>query len=284
MNIEDYLKFYETENALYMPNEIFDDLQKNIQKSIHIPFAYSYYYLLSWLYRYAKYGTIAITNKEIKQILGYHPENSEMNYLMKKNGLLDQIGYTITDKNFPLLWIYDGDQLDFEMLYDQENKDDFLIGRNRKYTIKFPVKCFYRTKDSLNNNVKDGTFYSIENTHYVPFKVFLFCMNNKDIGTIGFYLWAYLKMQNQLYNGTYDVSLSQLAKEINLSERTMIRYLILMKKHNMIVCTFNQDYFSLDLELDKRKSNSYMVNDPEQFSELQIPISKMTVLKRSNEK
>lgn len=276
MDIRKYLQFYEKENDLYMPNEIFVDLQKHIGKSIYIPFAYSYYYLISWLYRYAKYSGIPITNKEIKVILGYSPTYPEINYLIKKNGLLDQIGYTSTTKDFPVEWSYES-ELEFVKLSEQEDehKELYMQGKNRKYSIKYPVKCFYRND---NSHEIDGTFYNVENTHYVPFEVFLFCVNNKSVGIIGFYLWSYLKMQNQLHDGKYDISLEELSGNTKLTKRTMVNYLNELKKYNMITCVYNQEFFSLALDKKDRKANTYITNDFYKFTNKPNQIKNMTIV------
>ena len=72
--IEQLLQFNDYESKIFMPNEIFGDLQKNIDNASHIAFAYSYIYFVTWLYRYAKYGMVneLIDQKFIKRILGYN--------------------------------------------------------------------------------------------------------------------------------------------------------------------------------------------------------------------
>src|SRR5690606_30549103 len=113
---------------------------------------------------------------------------------------LDNIGYTITDKDFPLGWTYEDKFLEFNMLSDLDEDSQRLIKQqySRKFTVKYPVKAFYRSNVSEEDNYLDGTFFEVENTHLVPFNVFLFCMSKKDIGCTGFYLWSFIKMKNQL--------------------------------------------------------------------------------------
>lgn len=74
------------ESKLYMPNEIFADLKANIKNTPHIAFAYSYIYLVTWMYRYTKHivGQEVISNSTIKEILGYSAVTRTINYLIKK--------------------------------------------------------------------------------------------------------------------------------------------------------------------------------------------------------
>lgn len=108
--LEELLQYHEKESKIFMPNEIFDDLKGAIPDSPHIAFAYSYTYLAAWLYRYSKHISPTegfIDNVKMKQILGYNENYKKLDYLIKKNGLLDQLGYTETVKDFPTSWTYD---------------------------------------------------------------------------------------------------------------------------------------------------------------------------------
>ncbi|MGG4039284.1 hypothetical protein [Heyndrickxia ginsengihumi] len=181
--IKESLQFNKKETNIFMPNEIFNDLQNNIKKSVHIPFAYSYYYLITWLYRYAKYGSISIDNKNIKEILGYNKDYKPIDYIIKKNGILDLMEYTITTKDHPISWEVNDNYLNFSMLsdFDEETIKTIKKIKSRKYMIKFPYKSFFRTKESEEDNYEDGTFYDVSNTHLIPFEVFMFCMSKKEI-------------------------------------------------------------------------------------------------------
>lgn len=278
ININKLLQYNEKESKLYMPNEIFNDLKASGIKSKHIPLAYSYYYLISWLYRYTKYqiGTI-IDHKLIKQLLGYSPTYPEIDYIIKRNGELDKIGYTTTEKDIPLSWTFEDDFLDFYMLSDLDEDMQRIIKQqlSRKYTIKFPNKAFHRSRESEEDKYLDGTFYDISNTHLVEFEVFTFCMNKKEIGVTGFYLWSYLKIKNQLYSGGYDVSLDDLSCETGIARSTMCEYLNRLKEYKMIKCVHNQEYFCFGLDSDEKKANTYITNEWEYFSDSKMKIERM---------
>ena len=179
--IKELLQYTDGESKIYMPNEIFEDLKSVIKNSPHLAFAYSYIYLVHWLYRYTKYTSSKsiITNEHIKEILGYNSKTKGLDYLIKKNGLLDELGYTLTTNDIPLHWKYDKyDGLEFTLLHDSIaeeleinpslTKGDILKVYQipRKYNVKLPVKAF----DRYSNDDIDGTFYEVSNTHLIPFE------------------------------------------------------------------------------------------------------------------
>ncbi|WP_366162641.1 hypothetical protein ABXS71_06190 [Bacillus infantis] len=273
--IEKCLDFYEKE-IIYMPNELFSELQENITNSSQLTFAYSYLYLITYLYRYCKYFRVSgIDNNKIKEILGYSNNTRSINSIIKKDGLLDELELTSTTKDFPIDWNYDSisKTMEFQMFSDlDERKDEILIATtkralNRKYSFKYPVRAFYRfpndeeLKEDYNKGYEDGTFFYVENTHQVPLEVFMFCMANEKIGCTGFYLYSYLKMKNDYYDGGYDCPVGKLAEETGIPTRTLSKYLDVLKKYNMVKCVVNQEYFVLGLPDEERKANTYITED-----------------------
>lgn len=267
-------------NDIFMPNEIFNDLKNVLSNSSHLAFAYSYYYLISWLYRYAIYGNDIYTTDTIKEILGYYKNNKTVNYIIKKNGLLDNMGYTQLQSDYPVFWTFEDNELSFTMLseYDIETQKLLKSKASRNYKIKVPLKGIYRTEEDINEGYESGTFYEIDNTHHIPFDVFLFCVSNENIGVIGFYLWSYLKMKNQIHSSGYDVSIDYLAKETGVKRSSTVKYLNVLKSHRMIICLHNQDYFVKGLSEDERKSSTYIVNDCSNFSDKPVEYEKMKVI------
>jgi hypothetical protein len=267
--IKEYLGYHEQESKIFMPNEIFTDLRNALpDSSSHLAFAYSYYYLTSWLYRYTKYvKSNLIDNGKIKKLLGYNEDYKKIDYIIKKNGLLDQIGYTRTVKDFPVLWEYDNyEGLEFTM-YSEQREDIHRynnITPSRKYNIKFPVKAFERIIDGdLETN---GTFYDIENTHEIPFEVFMYCLDNEQIGLTGFYIYSFIKRMNDYYRGGWDISVEGMPTDMGISERTISRYLDVLRKYNLIKVEHNQEYFCLGLDSNERKANTYYANEINEFT------------------
>jgi hypothetical protein len=203
--LNNLIQYNKHESKLFMPNEIFTDLLNRLKSnnknenqepkskefvvlkngkqrksrgvstdisSNHIAASYSYIYLVTWLYRYAKYGIKHYNVSELKQILGYSPKSKELDFLIKKNGLLDQIGYLETVKDFPISSIYkhgESEEIEFAMLSDLDEDTKELIKKysnlSRKYTIKFPVKAFFRNRESeeIQEEYKedeDGNYYA----------------------------------------------------------------------------------------------------------------------------
>ncbi|WP_146548785.1 hypothetical protein [Rummeliibacillus suwonensis] len=283
-DIKELLRYNEMESKVFMPNEIFEDLKQSDIKPVHIPFAYSYYYLINWLYRYTKYYETRINNKQIKEILGYHPDQKTIDYILKKNGVLDQIGYTQTVKDFPVMWELDKfEGLKFIMLSDMDGftQQDIKKHLSRKYSIKYPVKAFVREYDDEGNIDEEGTFYNIMNTHCVPFEVFIFSMQNDKLGCTAFYLYSYIKMMNDKFLGGWDISIRQMVKDTGVSKKTLERYLDQLNKHKMIETIHNMEYFCLATQPEERKSNTYIVNEFDKFLVEPQTYQKLKVIRSS---
>ncbi|MCM3719173.1 hypothetical protein [Fictibacillus phosphorivorans] len=308
-----YNEYKGSESKIFMPNEIFEDLIKSLNEELpqkeqskveyiteknkvrkkrglnkgvstnHIAFAYSYIYLVTWLYRYTKYTVLksGISNSTIKEILGYKPETRTVNYLIIKNGLLDKIGYLETHKDFPVWWSQSQyEALDFQMY--SEEKDSFpyhTIPKN--FTIKYPIKGFYREVNDDGTVEIEGTFNEVDNTHCVPFEVFMYCMSKDDIGCTGFYLYSYLLHKNDIY-GDYDVSLEDLSKQTGIADRTLDKYLGILKAYRMIDFKINQEFFAIGLREEDRMANTYSINEYGEFSNEPIPYDKINIVKKKD--
>ncbi|MFS1518529.1 hypothetical protein V1503_19010 [Bacillus sp. SCS-151] len=244
-NIKEALQWNYQQNKVYMPNEIFEDLRLlHGKKCDHIAFTYSYYYLICWLFRYTKYGEMKIDTKLIKRMLGYSPDNKKINYIIKKNGLLDQIGYTLTDSNYPISWDYNDGDIEFTLIsdMDEEVRKTFYQYRGNNFKVKLPIKAIWRTKESKEEGLWDGTFYEIENTHCIPFDVFSFCLENDNLGVTGFYVYAYFKCKCQWFNGRYNKSIENISEEIGMAKNTVDKYLNSLKKSEMVNWEENDKY------------------------------------------
>lgn len=298
MNLEKYdelsklLQFDEEyESKIFLPNEIFSDLANSneFKTANHRAFAFSYIYLTTWLYRYCKYSnsTEIINQRKLKEILGYSPDDKRTNYLIKKNGLLEQLDYLKTTTNFPISWEFEGTAYDdndnllpieFEMYHDLKEYDPYLYGvlnMGKNFNIKYPVKAFHRNG---NENELDGTFYNFERTFLIPFEVFLYCMSNEEVGTVGFYLYSYIKMNNQKFDEGYNISYVKLANNLKLTETTTKKYMAVLKKYKMVKFYHRQEFFVYGLEKSKRRSNSYYANEAELFTGKPISYDKIKVL------
>ena len=224
-----------TQYRIFMPNEIFEDLKELKSKGVgHIAFAYSFYYFISWLYRYAKYGEMKIDTGMIKQVLGYSPDNKKVNYLIKENGWLDQIGYTYSDTDYPIAWEYKED-VTFHMLSDLDDELRKVIqnSRGKNYKIKVPVKGLWRDQISQVEGIENGTFYEIDYTHEIPFDVFARCMDRDSLGVVGFYLYGYVKYRCDKFN-KYNSSFERIGNEVGMSRNTADKYLTALIREGLI--------------------------------------------------
>jgi|SRR5699024_8920484 len=278
--------FKSKEAKHFMPNEIFEDLQANISKSPHVAFAYSYYYLTSWLYRNAKYGEklpININTKTIKQLLGYTPTNKTLNYIIKKEGTLDTMGYTKNDWDYPVHWSIEDKQVRFTTISDVDDQQWNIIHGSRRtdYEAKYPVKHFYRDPEDMEIDELTGVFNDVSDTHMVPFEAFMQCMSIDELGTTGFYLFSYLKKQNQHFVDGYDASLDRLSRETGIPRMSINRYITSLKEYNLIKVVHNQEFFSLGIKAKDRLASTYITSKPTEFTRKVVEYEKLKVKKKA---
>jgi len=143
-------------------------------------------YLTRFLYRNCKYFHTQklLDAKVMKELLGYSRSNRTMNYITKKGGLLDDMGYTESTKNYP-----DPHQFEegFESLLAAAHKEsigDALPLVPKMFFLKYPILAYKRVlKCEVEGQIEEkemgGTFSNTTNTHSVPFEVFVFCMSKK---------------------------------------------------------------------------------------------------------
>ncbi|MGF9975327.1 replication/maintenance protein RepL [Viridibacillus arvi] len=293
---------YEDDNNIAMPNELFTTLlnwKDNKQiKANHIPFTYAYLYYQTYLYRYVKYDVHVPATSEIKLDLGYAQNYKPIDYIIKKDGLLDSEGITISTSDFPVIQEWkDQNRMKYERvkistlssLNDEHHNfvHDWKKERNinLKQTIKYPVFAFFRDVTTYDESVVyedslyDGTFYFAENTTIIDIRVFEFCMNNKDLGVNGFYLYAYLKNQNYKYNDDFKATRIRMAKETGMSERTVQTYMNALREHNLVKAIYNMECFSLAIK-DDRIPNTYVVNEHAEFSTEKVVYEKQLFITR----
>lgn len=276
------------ESDVFLPNEIFSDLQACIIDSSHIAYAYSYMYLTHFSYRNCKYLALPnyLDGNVMKEILGYSKSNRTMTYITKKGGLLDEIRYTETTKNFPITWKFEeaiDEKLTFCLIEDfKKLLENRVLLIPNMFTSKYPILAFDRVlKFEVEGEMEEkkiaGTFFDATSTHSVPYEVFLFCMSKKELGVIAFYLYSWLKHRNNLFEGGYDVSLSRLSEETKINRRSLIKYMNLLKGFRMIDFRHNQEFFVLGAFEEDRKATTYMTNDVSFFLEKYKPYKKMGV-------
>lgn len=214
--------------TIFMPNEIIDDLRSNIKTSRHVAFAYAYYYYVSYLYRYCKYcEDKKNTQSDIKEKLGSNKAENRVNYLIKKDGILDSLGYTKTTDDYPVEWYLDEDNVvvfkTINSIREEYGKSKSTQTRN--YKVKIPVKCFHRTGESLEDNLLDGTFYDVSHTYKIDYKIFDVMMKHKDdLGVTAFYIYGFLKSESKS-DMQINISYKDISKKLGISLETLSKYL-----------------------------------------------------------
>ncbi|MFJ7371676.1 replication/maintenance protein RepL [Lysinibacillus sp. NPDC098008] len=288
MTLKENLQQYNLEVA--MPNELFPQLLQMKEdkelKPVHIGFTYSYIYLQTYMYRYSTYGTYVPNGKEIKELLTYTPSNKAVDYIIKKNGLLEQKDILTTTNHFPIISEMEYDEYGIdrvpkittiqefckEIQYETVDEWREQMKINRASTCKYPVFGFEREYD---DGCVEGTFFDISDTTLIDMNTFLFCMSTDDIGVNGFYVYAYLLDKSNKFNNDFKATHKRIAKETGLSEKTVQRVMDALRSHNLITTVHNMEYFSFAVPKKDRKASTHKVNVSANFSADKIEYEKL---------
>ena len=190
-------KFFKGDNSRNFINidiNTFDEFNRllatgDIKNNRHKTIAFSYYCLVSYLWKYSKYSSQIISVQDIKRILLLGEGDKRIDYIIKKNGVLDSHGFTETTRDFPIATIFDENNMICVKTLkdlDEESAKFFLSQCGKRYTCKKPIPQYKR--DS-----KDGLMFSKDDV--VPVSVFeltrtLLC---PEISFDGFYVYMYIK-------------------------------------------------------------------------------------------
>lgn len=230
----DYFQWDEVNDVVpNVPNEIFNDLaNSSISSFRHRAFAYSFYYLISYLYRNKKYGVIELSDLySLRLIELLYGDRKPINYITKRGGVLDQMGYTSSENDFPISCIIDSTLTGFN-LYSELNeveKDMFSVPSG--FMCKKPLKAFYRHKD---DDYCTGTFFEFENTHRIDFTIFARCISSSRYGFEQFYIYSFLSAYEQFINSKPNVFKSYIALSISISPKNLNRILSNLEKLKLV--------------------------------------------------
>lgn len=243
MNRYDIINYNKGETRIFIPNEIFDDLQTAIQIPTHLAFAYSYYYMITYLYRYNKYFYTKFTQSMIKEFLGVNPIYKKVDYIIKKGGVLDTLGYTETTTDYPISCTLTDDKIPmFKTIHEwkYENPDMIPYMKDeRNFKIKYPVKAFFRDELSRKNDLYNGTFYEARYTHGIHVNTFVDALeggsNGQKIGYMGFYLYGFISALIGQSGGHYvAVSINEIGKQTKLSHPTLVKTFDVLEKEKFL--------------------------------------------------
>jgi hypothetical protein len=272
------------ENYLLMPNEVIEMLVKdeelNRAKAPHVAVAYTYLFLITWLYRYAKYGVMELentTNKAIFRIMGIAETSKEYYYIIKKGGVLDRLGLTATHSftKAPMSWYFleeeDYNFIEFELFeeMDVEIKQIWTEGASlKRRQVKEPLLATGYRNPFNEEDVEafNGTFneYGKEYTHMVGMDAFIKCVTTEDLGINAFYMQSFLRSR---YGKNTDVSISleTISAESGLKSGTRDKALKMLKAYHMLFCMPSN--FCLERGEYKTDSSTYcLVEDSKEWN------------------
>lgn len=226
----DYFEWNEVHDVVpNIPNEIFNDLTNSSIKSFrHRAFAYSFYYLSSYLYRNSKYGTLSLSNLySLRLIELLYGDRKPINYITKRGGVLDAIRYTSSENDFPISCVIDSTLTGFNLYSElsEVEKEQFVVPSG--FICKKPLKAFYRQND---DDYCTGTFFEFENSHRIDFTIFARCISASRYGFEQFYIFSFLSAFEHFINSKPNVYKSYIALSLNLSPKNLNRILSNLEK------------------------------------------------------
>lgn len=235
------MKFLYGENiSVQLPNSIFLLLAKNTKDSRQASFCYAYLVAVASLYKYAHYVDLDkktyIQNSDIKQLLGYSKTTKSIDYLIKKDGVLDSLGLTETTKDYPIRFDFDKDDdingihiREFTTINDCDDEYVKSIVKNRNYTVKEPLflTTGYDDRDF-------GTLYSLENTHEITINEIMMMFTDL-IDTLDFMIYAYLKsMCKGMKKNKSRISLETIYSDTYIPSITFYRHIKNLENNNLL--------------------------------------------------
>lgn len=287
LELKRIVQYSNKENYLLVPNEVLEILVKdeklNEKKAPHLAFAYTYLYLITWLYRYAKYGVMGledITKSSIFKMMGISETSKEYDYIIKKGGVLDRLGLTATLSytKAPIGWCTNKEERhgfpEFTYFYELEDisKQIILNGQTTKRRqIKEPLLATgFRNPFNEEGCEEDynGTFYEEgkQYTHQVGFDVFMECMTNPKLGFVSFYLYAFIKTRMGARTEV-NISLDGITKYSGILPTTRDKYLRELKGF-CLIGSMPED-FCLERGEYHTESSMYWIKDISQW--LSVP-------------
>ncbi len=293
----------ESKHRIYIPNEVFNDLvnckdfKTRKANATHIAFAFSYLYLASYMYRYARFtyydkesGENFIDDAVMYMICNTSPHSrgkDGKSYITKKQGILSELGYLRKESDYPInidyytddYGITDYNFVDWHM-YSSQNKLTGIFNAPKARKINFPVRGIYGDEQSERENEVTGYFYQFENTTKLDINTFIFCMKHSDIGVVGFYLYSFFKCMNGYFRGEYNSPIEQLVADTGIKSTKLSEVIVTLEAHNMIINSHNT--FVPYLTQDKRiPANGYRTLDNSQFTDSRKGVAVRKVMSQS---
>jgi hypothetical protein len=247
-HFENIKYLYGSSANIRLPNCVFRDLSDSIKtNNQQIAFAYAYCVAVAFLYKYANFvnldNSTYIQNADIKELLGYNRATKTIDKIIKKNGVLDEIGLTTTTRDYPVQFIKNSEERGINNIPIREfitikeldaNCINYTlikeIVKNRNYEVKEPL---FLTTGYGDNEF--GTLYSIERTHQITIDEFLYFISHEGVNNIDFLLYAFFKYKCKGYEDNMrSIKLRNIISELGMNADTFYSHLKNIKARGLV--------------------------------------------------
>lgn len=260
--------------SVRLPNDIFRRLQETIKNKNgstniqQVAFSYGYLAVTAFLYRYATHVNIErgtyVQNSDIKMLLGYSKTTKSIDKIIKKDGVLDAMGFTKTTTSYPIHFDYTKDVLlNNTYLLNYTKSDDDIeeetrvllrtIVKNRNYEIKEPLFLFEKYGDN-----DYGTVYDIRKTHEISVLEVLNFIESDLLNNIDLLIYAYIKSRCKGYvNHTKPMTLYKMIAEIGIDRSSFYEHIKVLKGCSLIDVTHKEWRAPVEGRQIQMNSNEY---------------------------
>ncbi|QPK89748.1 hypothetical protein IEN91_04725 [Bacillus velezensis] len=235
-----------------LPNSLFKDLSEAIKSKNNktnvqqVAFAYTYLVTVAFLYKYTHFvdtqNETYIQNADIKELLGYSRTTKSIDKIIKKNGVLDELGLTSTTRDYPVSFeTCSGEKVngislrEFVAISDIDNNDGNYsiiksIVKNKNYEVKEPLFLTTGYKDR-----EYGTIYNIERTHRIDIREYIALVFDEGMTNIDFLMYAYFKSKCKGYKDNMrSMAVYKIIMEIGVDRSTFYNHLRVLKEKKYI--------------------------------------------------
>lgn len=238
--------------SVRIPNEIFIMLSSSIKSTKgtsniqQVSFTYCYLILISFLYKYAHFVDINnrtyVQNSDMKEILGYNRGTKTVDKIIKKGGVLDELGITSTIKDFPVAFnkhsqkeVINGICIrEYTFISEVAHESNYNIYKeavkNRNYEVKEPLFITHGWEGR-----EYGTLYATEKTHQVTIDELLHFIFDKKACPIDMIIFFYFKSKCRGFkNDMRTIPLEKILFEIGIEKKAFYRHIAFLKENKYI--------------------------------------------------
>lgn len=242
----DNLRSLHNDASVQVPNGLFVDLSRSIKNRRggtnvgQTSFGYIFLVMNAFMYKYAHYVDIAnktyIQNSDAKEILGYSRTTKSVDRLIKKGGLLEEIGLVESTREFPVhVDIYRdssgfliSDPTTIGMLESDSDirKEISRVVRNRNYEIREPL-FLHEYRGDL------GTLLDYSNTHKITIDEFMGLIFNEDLNNTDMMVYFFIKSLAHGHS-KIDISQDRFIRTLGMSTETLYKSLDSLKRNCVV--------------------------------------------------